>query len=121
PSAAYKLRKFARKYKKFLATTAAFMALLVVGAAVSTWLAVRATVAERDARAQRDAARDAHADAQRRAEAEELARLEEGKARQAADVHAAALRNQLCRYSVAHGLHLANDRDFSGAMVWFAE
>src|SRR5262249_52813595 len=46
PSAGYKLRKFARKNKKLLATAAAFVALLLVGAVVSTWQAVRARQAE---------------------------------------------------------------------------
>src|SRR5579872_3346216 len=37
PSAVYKLRKFARKYKRLLATAAAFAGVLVSGAAVATW------------------------------------------------------------------------------------
>jgi WD40 repeat protein/tRNA A-37 threonylcarbamoyl transferase component Bud32 len=121
PGAGYRLRKFARRYKKFLATTAAFLALLVVGATVSTWLAVWALAAERNARAQRDAARDAQADAQEWAHAEQDARIVEGKARQAADAQAAAVRNQICRYAVANGLRLANERDPFAALLWFAE
>jgi WD40 repeat protein len=69
PGIGYRLRKFARRYKKLLATAAAFLALLVVAAAVSTWLAVWALAAERDARAQQrqtqaalDRERDARAD-----------------------------------------------------------
>ena len=50
PSAGYRLRKFARKYKKALATAAAFAVLLVAGVVVSTLLAVRATSAERMAK-----------------------------------------------------------------------
>jgi WD40 repeat protein/serine/threonine protein kinase len=46
PSAGYRLRKFARKYKKLLVTAAAFAALLLVGGATSAWQAVRATDAE---------------------------------------------------------------------------
>jgi WD40 repeat protein/serine/threonine protein kinase len=46
PSAGYKLRKFARKNKKLLATVAAFTALLLLGVTASTWQAVRATQAE---------------------------------------------------------------------------
>src|SRR5262249_37188114 len=49
PSAAYRLRKVARKYRTALLTAAAFLALLVAGAAVSTWQAVRARAAERAA------------------------------------------------------------------------
>ncbi len=46
PTAGYKLRKFARKHKKLLATAAAFAAVLLLGVAGSTWQAVRATEAE---------------------------------------------------------------------------
>jgi WD40 repeat protein len=73
PSAAYRMRKFARKYRKGLAVAAAFFLLLVVAVAISSWQAVRATLAEGDAteksnalagaesqvRAERDDARDA--------------------------------------------------------------
>ncbi len=50
PSSSYRLRKFARKYKTALATTAAFAVLLVVGVVMSTLLAVWATSAERIAK-----------------------------------------------------------------------
>jgi serine/threonine protein kinase len=73
PSAAYRLRKLARKYRKALAVAAAFGALLVGGIVVSTWQAVRATRAEREARAAEDAAtadRDRALDAEKKAAAE---------------------------------------------------
>jgi serine/threonine protein kinase len=47
PSASYRLRKFARKYRTLLRIGAAFVVFLVLAAAVSTWQAVRAT-RERD-------------------------------------------------------------------------
>jgi len=47
PGAGYRMRKFASRHRRVLATAAAFALLLVGGAAVSTWQAVRAT-AERD-------------------------------------------------------------------------
>ena len=50
PSASYRLRKFARKHKKALATAAAFAVLLVAGVVMSTLLAVWATSAERMAK-----------------------------------------------------------------------
>jgi serine/threonine protein kinase/Tfp pilus assembly protein PilF len=50
PSRAYKLRKFARKNRRALATAGAFVPLLVAAALVSTWQAVRATRAETKAR-----------------------------------------------------------------------
>jgi serine/threonine protein kinase/tetratricopeptide (TPR) repeat protein len=56
PSAGYRLRKLARKYRAPLAVAGGFAALLVVGVAVSTWQAVRATRAEQSALAERDRA-----------------------------------------------------------------
>jgi serine/threonine protein kinase/tetratricopeptide (TPR) repeat protein len=47
PSSVYRLRKFARRNKAALATAAVIAAALVVGTAVSTWQAIRATTAER--------------------------------------------------------------------------
>ncbi len=49
PSAAYRLRKFSRKYKKPLAVAAGFALLLLAAVALSTWQAVRATIAEANA------------------------------------------------------------------------
>jgi serine/threonine protein kinase/Tfp pilus assembly protein PilF len=46
PSRGYRLRKFARKYRKILLAVAAFAMLLLTGAGVSTWQAVRATRAQ---------------------------------------------------------------------------
>jgi WD40 repeat protein/serine/threonine protein kinase len=46
PTAGYRLRKFARKNKRLLATAAAFAALLLLGVAASAWQAMRATQAE---------------------------------------------------------------------------
>lgn len=46
PTVGYRLRKFARKHRKLLATVAAFAVLLLLGVAASTWQAVRATQAE---------------------------------------------------------------------------
>jgi WD40 repeat protein/serine/threonine protein kinase len=60
PSVGYKLRKIARKYKKALVTGAAFLTLLILGAVISTWQAVEATLAKTEATQQRDDARDAN-------------------------------------------------------------
>jgi WD40 repeat protein/serine/threonine protein kinase len=59
PSAAYKLRKFARKNRKFLWTASAFVSLLVISTVVSVWQAVRATLAERTISEERDRAESA--------------------------------------------------------------
>ncbi len=59
PSASYRLRKFARKNRALLTTATGFAALLVLGAGLSTWQAVRATRAEARATANYEVARDA--------------------------------------------------------------
>jgi serine/threonine protein kinase len=59
PSAGYRLRKLARKYKRAVGTAAAFVALLAVGVVVSAGLAVRARVAEHQAKEERDKAVEA--------------------------------------------------------------
>jgi serine/threonine protein kinase/tetratricopeptide (TPR) repeat protein len=56
PSPGYRLRKFARKYRALLRIAGAFVVLLVLAAAVSTWQAVRATLAGREALVERDRA-----------------------------------------------------------------
>jgi eukaryotic-like serine/threonine-protein kinase len=56
PSAVYRLMKFGRKFKRALATTAAFVVLLLAAVVVSAWLAVRATFAEARAGQDREAA-----------------------------------------------------------------
>ncbi|HEY6362086.1 MAG TPA: protein kinase [Vicinamibacterales bacterium] len=47
PSTIYRVRRFARRHRKSLATAAALLVLLLAGVVVSTWQAVRATRAER--------------------------------------------------------------------------
>jgi tetratricopeptide (TPR) repeat protein len=49
PSARYRLQKFARKYQMPLQFAGGFLTLLVLAVIVSTWQAVRATLAERQA------------------------------------------------------------------------
>ncbi len=76
PSARYRLRKFARKHQAALTMAAAIALLLVVGAAVSAWQAVRATHAEAAARfAEQNALQAQKAEAER-AEGERLAKLD---------------------------------------------
>jgi WD40 repeat protein len=50
PTAGYRLRKFARKYRTPMLVAGAFVLLLASGAIVAAWQAVRATSAEREAR-----------------------------------------------------------------------
>jgi serine/threonine protein kinase len=86
PSAAYRLRKLARKHRAALATAAGFAAVLIAATAVSTWQAIRARRAEAEVRRERDAAiaaQQSEAVARRRAEAaEEASRIEADKARE---------------------------------------
>jgi serine/threonine protein kinase/tetratricopeptide (TPR) repeat protein len=49
PSAGYRLRKFGRRHKGKITAAASLLMLLIVGTAVSTWQAVRATRAEHEA------------------------------------------------------------------------
>src|SRR5262249_61731097 len=48
PSALYQLGKFTRRHKALVGTTAAFLALLLLGGAVTAWQAVRLARADRD-------------------------------------------------------------------------
>jgi len=57
PSIGYKLRKFARRYKRVVVTASAFVLLLVLGVVASTWQAVRATRAQVQARAAEEQAK----------------------------------------------------------------
>ncbi len=56
PSRYYRFRKLALKYRRGVATAAAFVAVLLVAAVVSTWLAIRATGAEAAAKEQAEVA-----------------------------------------------------------------
>jgi tetratricopeptide (TPR) repeat protein len=57
PSAWYRFRQFARRNTGALTTAAVVAAALVLGTAISTWQAVRATQARKEAAQQRDLAR----------------------------------------------------------------
>jgi WD40 repeat protein/tRNA A-37 threonylcarbamoyl transferase component Bud32 len=69
PSVAYRVRKFARKYRAALMTAAAFATLLLLSAAASVWLAVKARQAEVLAEVKR---REAESNAKDAAEKSEL-------------------------------------------------
>jgi eukaryotic-like serine/threonine-protein kinase len=62
PSTRYRFRKFARKHRTPLYVAGAFVVLLVAGAMVSTWQALRATHAEDVATTERDRAVQAERD-----------------------------------------------------------
>jgi serine/threonine protein kinase/tetratricopeptide (TPR) repeat protein len=79
PSASYRLRKLLRRHRAAALTAAALVAMLVAGATISTWQAIRATWAEQkmrtaleeteQAKARAEKARTESEDAQRQAEA----------------------------------------------------
>jgi serine/threonine protein kinase len=87
PSAGYRLRKFACKYRRPVLLAVSFALLLVVGVVASAWQAMRAARAEGEAVVQRDLAneeaRNARAQAQRADRAAEIARNNELLARDA--------------------------------------
>ncbi len=87
PSAIYRFSKFARKYRPWLYTAAAFAALLLSATAVSAWQAFRATQAERSALADRNRALDAkkvaHAERNRALVAEKASREQSNRALEA--------------------------------------
>ena len=56
PSAAYQLRKFARRHRLFVGSAAAVAAALLIGTGLALWQAVRATDALAEAKVQRDEA-----------------------------------------------------------------
>ncbi len=88
PSATYRLRKFARKHRAALAVVTAFAALLLLGAVLSSWQAIRATRAERNAVALALRATQAEQHARRERDramaAEAQAKAEEEKAHRSA-------------------------------------
>src|SRR5262249_53871280 len=62
PSPLYPLGKFVRRHKALVATTAAFLTVLLVGGAVTAWQAVQLARAERDQAVEQAArSRDVHA------------------------------------------------------------
>jgi WD40 repeat protein/serine/threonine protein kinase len=69
PSAGYRLRKFIRKYRTPLRVMGGFLLLLILGVIVSTWQAIRATLAEGTAQESKREADDAKEQAEKRGDA----------------------------------------------------
>jgi serine/threonine protein kinase len=80
PSASYRLRKLARKYKTPLRVAGAFVLLLLAGVVVSAWQAVRATGAEQQARAAEKQAKQERDDKELALQAEQRALQEATRA-----------------------------------------
>jgi hypothetical protein len=92
PTAGYRLRKFARKYRTPMLVAGAFVLLLSLGAIVAAWQAVRATAAERSAslsaavaRSRDREAKHAELEANKQRLAAEAAKQEALEAKTAAD------------------------------------
>jgi cytochrome c-type biogenesis protein CcmH/NrfG len=98
PSAAYRMKKFARKHRAGLATAGVIAFLLIAGVAVSSWQAYRATRAEGRALAAAAAERKAkNAEAEERRQAETAAAAEKA-ARHRAETAEAAARRDLAKF-----------------------
>ncbi len=134
PSARYRLRKFVRRHQAALTTAAAMIVLLLAGAVVSTWQAVRALRAEGAARAAEQGAlqsqlnaeaRQAEAERQKtRAEAgERLAETERKRAEAAADGERKSREEETITLADARtslGLIAAEQNNPYEAVLWFA-
>jgi serine/threonine protein kinase/WD40 repeat protein len=120
PTAGYRLRKFARKHRAVLSTVTAFVALLLLAAGVSTWLAVQAKRAEASADEQRSAAETAEAQtATERDHAQrEWQRAEDAAGR--ANASAAETARALDRLTLARGIQLADEGDLFTGLLWLA-
>jgi eukaryotic-like serine/threonine-protein kinase len=111
PSAGYRLHKFARKNRVALTTAAAFAALLILGAGISAWLAVRANQAAVFADEKRQVADTAQQEA-----SDERDRAD----REATQVKASATetRRALDHMTVAKGIQLADEGNVFSALPW---
>ena len=89
PSATYRLRKFARRYKTPLRVACAFVLLLVLGVIASTWQAFRATWAENAARASEETAQNRKREADEAKEKAEQQRDELRRQKYIADMNLA--------------------------------
>jgi serine/threonine protein kinase len=114
PSASYRLGKFARRHRTALSTAAAFAAVLLAAAGVSTWLAVEATRARKESET---AGVQAAADRDRAQQEQERAEAAAVQVR----VSAAETQRSLDRMTVAKGLQLAEEGRLFEALPWFVK
>ncbi|MBI3866468.1 MAG: serine/threonine protein kinase [Planctomycetia bacterium] len=112
PSLAYRISKLTRRHRGMITTAAAFAALLIAGAAVSSWLAVRATMAERDAS-------HARADALEALKNEQAARQEADAAREKVEWESKRL--STATQLANEGIELYFRENRSAALEKFAE
>jgi WD40 repeat protein/serine/threonine protein kinase len=121
PGAGYRLRKFARKYKRLLTTATAFVLLLATAAGVNAWLAV---LAGRSALAERREALRADAEATRANAEAKNAREAAAREKERADGEQEARRDMqglLKLMDVDHGLRQADTGELFAGLAWFCQ
>jgi tetratricopeptide (TPR) repeat protein len=128
PTAIYRLRKFARRYRVALATAAAIFLVLAIGVLASTWQAVRAgraeAVAQREsveAQQQRSEAVRQRTEAQLQREAAQAQREAAVEASGKAQAEAATVQRQLADTYVQSGMSAWVQHDPGLAGLWFAK
>ncbi len=121
PSAAYRFRKFARRNKAVLTTLALVGAVLLLGAVISTWQAVRATWWAGLADERLVTERNAHKETALARAAETEQRIAAVKARNEANRAAEKTHRQLVEMHVTRGTELMDAGDLVSALPWFAE
>jgi WD40 repeat protein/serine/threonine protein kinase/tetratricopeptide (TPR) repeat protein len=103
PSVGYRLRKFARRNNRILATAGLVALALVAGTVVSAWQAIRATRAEVRADAQRQIAERNAAEAQRQTIEAERAQMDAERARKEAERQRTSVSQNLYRSDIHLG------------------
>jgi serine/threonine protein kinase/WD40 repeat protein len=121
PSVVYRLRKFTRKNRVVLATAAAFAALLLIAAGVSTWLAVAATEAKHEADEQRKHAEEKELETFYYLGVKNTALRVAQNEKAAAKASAAQTRRALDRLTVAKGIQLAEQSNLFEALPWLVK
>ena len=114
PSTIYRTQKFIRR-KKLVVTAAGLIAItLLLGIAVSTRQAVRATRAEREQSRQRRLAIENERKAREAQSNEEVQRI-------LAETKAEESRQRLVQINVANGVRLMNDGQLFASLPWLVE
>jgi eukaryotic-like serine/threonine-protein kinase len=120
PSAGYRLRKVARRYRALLATAAAFAALLVTGVVVSTWFALAADRNARLATAESKRTEVARQEAELRQKEAEAARAVAAKNAQQAAAAEFVAKERLAANYLDQGLRLTEEGEAERGALWFS-
>ena len=121
PSAVYRLRKFARRYRTSLATTAAVVSVLV-GGIIASWIeANRAHVAERKVGAQLEIVQHAETVAQQQTSEAQRRLKEANEANQRAEAALRTVKLQNSNHFVDLGLKEWERKEYAYAALWFIQ